>query len=528
MSLWSALRASRGTPAWDGLIRLSGGIGLVGIPLVLLLPGAGGLVAFALASVWVHGPASPFLPATYEPILILFGRVYPAVLLALIGTAANLVAEYLNYQLFKELLARRALDRWINDPRLLKVVALFNRRPFLTTWCISWSPVPDWTIRILGPLSRYPVRPWLFAMGLGRFPRFWLLAGLGRWIQIDGRLLGWLAAIPASVMVLGLIRAVYRRRRRPAFVFKVGAAPLLLGTLRRKAPIMLSLLVVLSLAADTSTAFRIPVSVTESLAVTTSGAGAAVVVIPGLAGSAFAFRRLTPLLVSTGHSVVIVEPLGMGTSGRPERANYTLEAQAARVASVLDTMGIRQALVVGHALGASIALRLALARPDLVRGVVLIEGGAAEQAATTGFRRAMVFAPWAKLMGGQTMIRKQLRKSLSKSSADAGWITDEVLDGYSRGVTRDLDQTLRAYLRMVDARDRNGLVLRLGLIHLPVLLVLGGAPHEGGPDSREVEAMSRGLRWFSLRQVPGAGHHIQEERPTELAGLIGSFGAPLP
>jgi uncharacterized membrane protein YdjX (TVP38/TMEM64 family) len=221
MTALRALLARRGTPAWDGLIRLSGGIGLVAIPLVLLLPEAGALAAFALASVWVHGPASPFLPASYEPILILFGRLYPPVLLALIGTAANLVAEYLNYQLFKELLARRALDRMTHHPRLLRLVALFNRRPFLTTWFISWSPVPDWTIRILGPLGRYPVRPWLAAMGLGRFPRFWLLASLGRWIDLDVRWLGWLAVIPASVAVLGLARAALRRRRRPVLTASI-------------------------------------------------------------------------------------------------------------------------------------------------------------------------------------------------------------------------------------------------------------------------------------------------------------------
>ena len=215
MSVLRALRAPRGTPAWDGLIRMSGGIGLLGIPLVLLLPATGALVAFALASVWVHGPASPFLPATYEPILFAYGRFYPAVLLAFIGTAANLVAEYLNYQLYKELLARRALDRLTNDRRLLKLVALFNRRPFLTSWFISWSPFPDWTIRILAPLARYPVWPWLAAMGLGRFPRYWLLASLGTWISLDGRILAWLAVIPASVVMIGLARAGLRRRRRP-------------------------------------------------------------------------------------------------------------------------------------------------------------------------------------------------------------------------------------------------------------------------------------------------------------------------
>ncbi len=291
---------------------------------------------------------------------------------------------------------------------------------------------------------------------------------------------------------------------------------------------MLTLLVSLALVTDTSGVLRIPVTPAESLTVTVSGEGVTLVVIPGLAGSAFAFRRLTPLLVSAGHRVVIVEPLGMGTSSRPERADYSLETQAGRVASILDTLGIRQALVMGHALGGSIALRLALARPELVRGVVLLEGGAAEQAATPGFRRAMLFAPWVKMFGGQALIRKQLRKSLAKSSADPGWITDEVIDGYSRGVAQDLDRTLKGYLRMVDARDRTMLAPRLSQIRLPVLLVLGAAPHEGGPKSDEVGLLSRSLPVFSMRLVDQSGHHIHEERPCELALLITSFDAPRP
>jgi membrane protein YqaA with SNARE-associated domain len=200
-----------GSPVWDTMLRLTAGLGLVAAPMVVLFPEVGGLAAFALASVWVHGPASPFLPASYEPILMMFGRVYPPVLLALIGTGANLFAEYLNYHLFAELLARKELDRLTGDRRVQRLVALFNRRPFATSWFVAWSPLPDWTIRILAPLGRYPVAPWLLAVGLGRFPRFWLLASLGRWIHLDMRLMGWLALVPALAAVAAVARAVRRR-----------------------------------------------------------------------------------------------------------------------------------------------------------------------------------------------------------------------------------------------------------------------------------------------------------------------------
>jgi pimeloyl-ACP methyl ester carboxylesterase len=79
----------------------------------------------------------------------------------------------------------------------------------------------------------------------------------------------------------------------------------------------------------------IPVAPLESLRVTTAGAGETVVLVPGLFGSAFGYRHLLELLPAAGFRVVVIEPLGIGRSSRPERANYSLTAQADRLAAVL-------------------------------------------------------------------------------------------------------------------------------------------------------------------------------------------------
>jgi pimeloyl-ACP methyl ester carboxylesterase len=292
---------------------------------------------------------------------------------------------------------------------------------------------------------------------------------------------------------------------------------------------MLSILLALVAVSDsTAASHRIRVAPAESLMVSMSGAGRPLVIVPGLLGSAFAFRHLVPPLVELGYRVVIVEPLGMGTSSRPDHGDYTLEAQAGRIAAVLDTLGIRDALLVAHALGGSIALRLALQRPDLVRAIVALEGGASESAATPGFRRAMQFLPWIKFLGGQGLIRKQLRKSLARSSADPTWVTDEVIAGYTEGHVRDLDGTLKAYLRMADARERTPLAPRLPELRPPLLLLLGAAPHDGGPREEEVARMRRSIPHFTLMTVASAGHHLQEEQPADVAALIGAFDAPRP
>ena len=91
-----------------------------------------------------------------------------------------------------------------------------------------------------------------------------------------------------------------------------------------------------------------------------------VVLIADFLGSAYTFRHVAPLVAERGYRVVVIEPLAIGTSSRPKRSDYSLSAQALRVAAVLDSCGVRLAIVAGQGTNAAVAVRLAAARPDQV------------------------------------------------------------------------------------------------------------------------------------------------------------------
>ena len=139
----------------------------------------------------------------------------------------------------------------------------------------------------------------------------------------------------------------------------------------------------------------------ELLSVADEGSGDAVLLLPSLTVPAFGFRRVVPLLAAAGRRVLVVEPLGLGGSSQPEAADYSLGAQADRVGRVLDALQVGPVVLVAQSGGASTALRLAHRRPDLVRAVLSIEGGVAEEAMTPGARRAIRLAPLLKLFGGE-------------------------------------------------------------------------------------------------------------------------------
>jgi len=224
----------------------------------------------------------------------------------------------------------------------------------------------------------------------------------------------------------------------------------------------------------------------ETLAVHIAGAGRPVVLIPGLFGSAYAYRNVVPDLTAAGRQAITIEILGTGASARPARADYSLAAQAGRVAAVLDTLQVRGAIVVAHSLGGAVALRLAVERPDLVAGLVSIEGGPAETATSAGFRRAMAWAPLLKLFGGKGIVRGKVVKQLHESSADTTWITPEVIEGYTAGAMADFGATLDAFMGMARAREPWALGPRLGSRLPAVKAALGAA--DGAEVRRALEA----------------------------------------
>jgi pimeloyl-ACP methyl ester carboxylesterase len=268
-----------------------------------------------------------------------------------------------------------------------------------------------------------------------------------------------------------------------------------------------------------SLARRIAVAPAESIQVTVAGpvGGPAVVIVPGLVSPAYAFRKLLPLLAEAGVRAVVIEPLGVGHSSRPGDADYSHTAQAHRVATVMDSLGLTHAVVMGHAVGTAVSLRLALARPELVGGLVLVEGGALESAAVPGVKKALQFSFLVRLFAGRGRIRKEVRKGLIASSGDTTWVTDSLIERYTEGPAGDMGAVLRALKGMQRSVEPDSLAPHLPQIHVPVLLLLGGAAHDGGPSTGRIRTLERRLPQLRERIVYGAGLHLHEEQPQVLA-----------
>src|SRR5215213_9322475 len=117
---------------------------------------------------------------------------------------------------------------------------------------------------------------------------------------------------------------------------------------------------------------RVPGEV--ELAIWRAGEGTEpVVCLHGITAQHRAFNAAARYL-GPSHSLVGVDLRGRGDSDKPE-SGYGLETHASDVIRVLDYLGLDRAILVGHSMGAFVALEAALSFPDRVRALVLLDGG---------------------------------------------------------------------------------------------------------------------------------------------------------
>jgi pimeloyl-ACP methyl ester carboxylesterase len=259
----------------------------------------------------------------------------------------------------------------------------------------------------------------------------------------------------------------------------------------------------------------------EMLRTTSIGSGQPLVLIPGIFGAAFGYRRITGPLVARGYRTIVVEPLGYGWSSHPKNADYSFTAQTERVARALDQLGVKGALFVAQSSGAAIAFRLAIQRPDLVRGLLSISGGPAETAATPGMKKAF------KLGGGlvkfamdESKLRHDVRREIVRNSGDTSWVTAAVIRGYTAGQAADMHGSIDAFQRMSKSKEKGSLAQRLHECKVPVRLLVGTVPHPTQVTRDERELLSDKLTDFRADSVRGSGQYIHEEQPAAVLAAV--------
>ena len=250
-----------------------------------------------------------------------------------------------------------------------------------------------------------------------------------------------------------------------------------------------------------------------------SGQGPAVVLIHGV-GLQKAVWAPQIAALEADHDVIAIDLLGHGASSRPPEAP-TLADYADAVRAVLDELGIAKAAVVGHSMGALVALEFALAHPDRTIGVVAVNAVFCRTAA----QRAAIAARVDELDGGA--------KLPDWSPTLARWFDAPVPDHLqataadTRALLEAIDPVgyTRTYRLFAEADGEHG--LRLADLEVPALFLTGADDPNSTPAMSA--AMARLAPQGRLAVLPGLRHMMALTHPEavnrELRGFLDTVTA---
>jgi pimeloyl-ACP methyl ester carboxylesterase len=101
--------------------------------------------------------------------------------------------------------------------------------------------------------------------------------------------------------------------------------------------------------------------------------GPAIVCIHGLTANHTCWASVADVL-SPAHRLIAYDLRGRGESDKPDKG-YSLVVHGDDLEGLLDHFGLKKAVLIGHSLGAHIAVRFAATRPQRVAKLVLVDGG---------------------------------------------------------------------------------------------------------------------------------------------------------
>jgi pimeloyl-ACP methyl ester carboxylesterase len=109
------------------------------------------------------------------------------------------------------------------------------------------------------------------------------------------------------------------------------------------------------------------------LHVAEQGEGPLVILCHGFPECWYSWRHQLPALAKAGFRAVAPDLRGYGQSDRPEEVEkYTILHDIGDIVGLVDALGVGQAVIAGHDIGATIAWQAALLRPDRFRGVIAL------------------------------------------------------------------------------------------------------------------------------------------------------------
>jgi pimeloyl-ACP methyl ester carboxylesterase len=241
--------------------------------------------------------------------------------------------------------------------------------------------------------------------------------------------------------------------------------------------------------------------------------GTPVVLLGGFIEPAWVWHDVGPILART-HRVYALDLPPFGYSQR--RGPFTLAHWSALVEAFDRRLGIRRPVLVGHSLGAAVAVSVATETPRSVSGIVLLDGDALPAGGGAAWLSHLLLPPWFTSLyriatGSDWLFRRGLRDAWGSPHAFSGAFIEE----WERPFR--VSGTASAFVSMLGHGIQGVSTATLEQVRVPALVAWGSKD--------TVDSVSAGRRTAAILhapfiEIPGAGHLSMLVRPALVARAV--------
>lgn len=260
-----------------------------------------------------------------------------------------------------------------------------------------------------------------------------------------------------------------------------------------------------------------------------AGASPAFVLMHGFPDNLHIWDDLVPYLVASGRRVVTFDFLGFGASDKPAGAAYSFKQQLGDLEAVVEVLDLGKIVPVAHDSSGMPTLNYALAHPDRVASVIMLDSAYSEDPTFLWPEMITLFA---------TRSMQPLAMAIAQSPEQFGWLLGWQQKQFLNSLPEDQKPHFNDFMgplirdnfivqpgagpafvqlaaEFFDEHARNAKHLAaLKTLHIPVKLIWG--QYDPYFPKAMAERRQSQLKNASLTFIP-AGHWLQSDAPAEVA-----------
>lgn len=200
---------------------------------------------------------------------------------------------------------------------------------------------------------------------------------------------------------------------------------------------------------------------------------------------------------------------------------YAPDAAIEQLTAMMDEQGLERAVLVGNSAGGTVALRMALAQPERVAGLILVSPAVYSGGGAPAFIRPLLGTPQIERLG--PLVSRSFL-SMGDSLEQQAYHDPSVITAEQRAKSRlglQVENWDKALWAFTQASEESDLVARLGEISVPVLVVTGDDDRIV-PTEQSVRLAGE-LPDADLQVIEACGHVAQEECETAFLAAVDAW-----